>query len=116
MTSKNHYSQRKRLSVIAGVVAGGLLGFGAMGEPRADDENEIEIEGTVSELSGTCPELKFTVNQVTVITNKDTDFDDMACSEIRDGRRVQVEARSPRGEGEGDPLEQPLLAEEIELQ
>jgi hypothetical protein len=121
--SKKHYSQRTRLSVIAGLAAGGLLGFGALGEPRADDENELELKGTVSELSGTCPELEFTVNNQTVTTDENTDFDDAACSEVRDGGRVEIEAKPTGQEGqtteqmaEGEPLEQPALtAEEVEL-
>ena len=55
-----------------------------------DDEDDNELEGVVSNRSGTCPSLTFTVQAVTVTTNNATTFED-PCERVVDGRRVEVE-------------------------
>ncbi len=57
---------------------------------------QVTINGTVSGLSGSCPNRSFVLAGATIVTNGDTDFRD-ACSELRDG----VSARA-RGIGQAD--------------
>jgi hypothetical protein len=51
--------------------------------------NEIELKGAVSGVTGTCPSLRFVVNAVTVVTNSSTRFDE-GCSSVQNTRRVEV--------------------------
>lgn len=55
-----------------------------------DDDDENELEGRVSNLTGTCPSLTFTVQNTTVKTNGTTKFEGR-CERIANGRRVEVE-------------------------
>jgi hypothetical protein len=57
---------------------------------------QVTINGTVSGLSGSCPNRSFVLAGATIVTNRDTDFRD-ACSELGDG----VSARA-RGIGQAD--------------
>ena len=68
--------------------------------------NEVELKGAVSGLTGTCPSLTFVVNAVTVVTNSSTRFDD-PCSGVQNGGRVEVKGtRQANGE---------LLARRVEV-
>ena len=52
---------------------------------------QVTIEGTVSGLSGSCPNRSFTISGTTVVTNSGTDYqgqDD--CSDLRDGVSARV--------------------------
>jgi Domain of unknown function (DUF5666) len=55
-------------------------------EDEANNNNEVELEGTIS--AGAC--ASFTLNGVTVTTNSTTRFEDGTCADIRPGRRVEV--------------------------
>jgi hypothetical protein len=71
-----------------------------------EDDDEFEVRGTVAGLTGTCPNLRFTVNGSTIVTNGGTKFDG-GCSRIQNGRRVEVEGvRQSNGE---------VLAREVEI-
>ncbi|MGH9220190.1 MAG: DUF5666 domain-containing protein [Vicinamibacterales bacterium] len=58
-----------------------------------DDDDVDELEGSVSNLSGTCPALTFSVRATTVRTNGVTRFTDGPCSRIANGVRLEVEGR-----------------------
>jgi uncharacterized protein DUF5666 len=60
-----------------------------------DDDDANEVKGTVSGVTGTCPELTFMVGTRVVRTSSATVFDDR-CTDIRTG--VRVEANGTRGE------------------
>lgn len=49
------------------------------------------IEGAIMTVGGTCPALSLSVRGVAVTTNASTYFDDVACSALRVGMRVEVE-------------------------
>ena len=51
---------------------------------------EIELKGKISGLSGTCPNLRFTVQTQLIRTDKDTSFRDGKCSDARNGSDVVV--------------------------
>jgi len=55
-----------------------------------DDENDNELEGTVSAITGACPALTFTVAGTTVKTTSATTFEDGPCTRIANGSRVEV--------------------------
>jgi hypothetical protein len=59
---------------------------------------EVELEGPIAGLSGTCPTLSFAINGQGVLTNSSTRFEHAACSDLRTGMQVEVEgARQANG-------------------
>lgn len=58
-----------------------------------DDDDEagvVELKGTVSGRSGTCPAITFSVAGTTVATNASTVFDDATCARLVNGDRIEV--------------------------
>jgi len=72
-----------------------------------DDEDANELKGSVSNVSGNCPSLSFTLQGTTVKTNSATKFEHSQCARVANGRRVEVEGRR---QGDGT-----LLATEVEF-
>jgi hypothetical protein len=70
-----------------------LNGNSAKLEGREDEEDEDanELEGTVSNKSGNCPSLTFTVQGTTVTTDGNTKFNGGQCSQVANGTKVEVE-------------------------
>lgn len=60
---------------------------------KFDDNDEDEVEGSVSGLTGSCPNLAFTVGSARVTTNSATEFKGAACSAIVNGIAVEAEGR-----------------------
>jgi Domain of unknown function (DUF5666) len=60
-------------------------------EDENDDNDAGELEGTVSNKSGNCPTLTFTVQGSTVTTDGNTKFEDGQCSQIANGTKVEVD-------------------------
>lgn len=58
-----------------------------------DEEDENEVQGAVSNLSGGCPTLTFTVQSTTVKTNNATKFQDGPCARVANGTRVEAEGK-----------------------
>lgn len=56
-----------------------------------DDDEEAEVRGRVSGLSGSCPDLRFTVAGKTIVTNGSTEFLRGACTSLSSTSIVQVE-------------------------
>jgi uncharacterized protein DUF5666 len=54
------------------------------------EDNEAEVEGTLGSLGGTCPNRSFTVNGQPVVTNASTRFDEVACTALSNGMRVEA--------------------------
>lgn len=54
-------------------------------------DDDDDIEGTVSELSGTCPNLTFAVGTTRVTTNDTTEFKGAACTALVNGTRIEAE-------------------------
>jgi hypothetical protein len=63
------------------------------GRDDDDDEDADEFEGIVSALSGSCPDVTFTLNGVNVKANGTTRYDDGACAQIRNNVRLEVHGR-----------------------
>jgi hypothetical protein len=51
---------------------------------------EIRFDGKIGGLSGSCPNLRFTVDGRTVITDRETEFRDGRCSDAQNGEDVEV--------------------------
>ncbi|MGB2714987.1 MAG: BACON domain-containing carbohydrate-binding protein [Vicinamibacterales bacterium] len=51
---------------------------------------ELKLEGKISSLTGVCPNLRFRVDNRTVITGPDTDFRHGECSKAKNGDGVTV--------------------------
>ncbi len=64
----------------------------ASAEPSADCRgSKTEIEGTVAQVEGTCPKLRFKIGDTKVVTREKTAYDDGPCGDVANAR--QVEAR-----------------------
>jgi len=57
---------------------------------RGDEQNEVEISGSISNKSGACPALTFTVGSMQVVTNASTEFKDAACTALANSMTVEV--------------------------
>ena len=58
----------------------------------------IDVDGEVSGLSGSCPNLRFAVGNYSVTTSSATDFRKGNCSDVRNGRDVKVRGyKQPSG-------------------
>lgn len=88
---------------------GGLVAtrvWSATGKPEAPN-GEARAAGTVSNLTGACPNLSFSLGDRIVQTNAATAFDGGACADVASG--IQAAARgTPQSDGS-------LLADEVEL-
>ena len=51
---------------------------------------ELKLDGKISSLSGTCPNLRFRVDDRTVVTDRETEFRHGECSKARNGDGVTV--------------------------
>ena len=77
-------------------------------DDNGNDENDAgELQGTVSNKSGTCPSLTFTVQGSTVNTDGNTNFNGGQCSQIANGTKVEVEGTRQSNNN--------LLAKKVEL-
>ncbi len=87
------------------------MGFGVALVPALAQEGsrtEMELAGPVTNMSGTCPDLQFSIATQQVRTDINTEFDDGACDGIVNGLGVEVE-----GTVNSDGV---LLATEVDLQ
>jgi hypothetical protein len=57
------------------------------------DDNQNEVNGAVSGLSGTCPSLTFTVHGTKVTTTASTIFDGVTCAHVLNGTIVDVKGQ-----------------------
>lgn len=53
--------------------------------------DQDELEGTIADLSGTCPAVTFTIGTTTVTTNASTAFTGVACTALANGTHVELE-------------------------
>jgi len=50
----------------------------------------VELGGTVQTISGRCPNIAFTIASKTVVSNGDTDFNGLKCTDVKRGTRLTV--------------------------
>jgi hypothetical protein len=94
-----------KIKAVLSLAAASLVGTLAYRDAQAADD--IEVLGAVQGLSGTCPNLRFSVGGQPVSTDDGTDFDDGECSDLKNGTHVEVE-----GEHGTDGV---LLADDVDL-
>ena len=82
------------------------------GPGRGDEQNEIEMSGSISNKSGTCPALTFTVGSTTVVTDASTRFKDVACAALANDMRVEVKGTK---QSTGNVLATTVEAKQMEL-
>ena len=51
----------------------------------------VEVAGTVQNISGRCPTIRFGLSGRTVVTNSETEFRNLKCTDVRKGVRLSVE-------------------------
>jgi hypothetical protein len=56
----------------------------------------VNIDGRVSNLSGGCPALRFSLGNVVVTTNGETDFRKIKCGDVENGSKVKVSGEVQR--------------------
>lgn len=84
-------TSRRRTSLMVGGLLAGLVGIALSASPaEAGSKDKGEIEGIVGNQSGSCPNLTFTVLGTRVTTNESTKFEDGRCSDVADGKMVEV--------------------------
>jgi hypothetical protein len=67
---------------------------GSVAATKVDvDRQEVDAQGTVSALGGACPALTFSLSGTMVKTSATTKFEGLACAEIRNGDKAEVEGR-----------------------
>lgn len=64
---------------------------------EGDEDDEIEIEGSIGNLGGSCPNLTFRVRGERIVTNGSTTFESAACGVLRNGQKVEVEGTRQSG-------------------
>jgi uncharacterized protein DUF5666 len=55
-----------------------------------EDGNEVELKGTIVNLTSSCPGIHFTVNATTIVASGSTRFDKVACTALANDDRVEV--------------------------
>ncbi len=55
-----------------------------------DDAREVKMEGSLSGLGGACPAITFSIGTVTFQTSASTRFDDVSCSSLKNGDKVEA--------------------------
>ena len=55
-----------------------------------ESEREVDVEGTLGALSGTCPTLSSTVGSTKFTTSSATKFEGASCSAFKAGDRVEL--------------------------
>jgi hypothetical protein len=64
---------------------------GGEGEDNGNHDNEGEVSGVVSGLSGSCPAITFMIKTTKVTANNATTYDHTSCSAIKNDLKVDVE-------------------------
>ena len=58
--------------------------------PPPPSSKPVQSEGTVSALSGRCPDVSFTADGRRIVANKDTSYKNGRCSDLSNGDRVAI--------------------------
>lgn len=71
-------------------------GLNAAGADQQGKAQHAEIEGVVTEVTGKCPNVTFTIGGKRLVTDGATRFDDGACADIVNGTKVEVDGITRR--------------------
>lgn len=86
----NTSSSSRQTTVTVGGAVHRVTQSGASGDDDDDDDDERRLDGRVTNLSGGCPSVSFTLGNVVVRTTGGTDFRRGNCSHIVNGLQVEV--------------------------
>jgi hypothetical protein len=68
--------------------------------------HEIDAEDEISNLTGSCPSLRFGLDDYTVTTDAETKFVKGKCSDVKNGSKLKVQGyRQPNGTLAADRVE-----------
>src|SRR5690606_19648109 len=56
-------------------------------------KEKVELEGTVSQVTGSCPNLRFTIADTEVVAKDKTTYEDGSCNDVASGKRVEVKGK-----------------------
>jgi all-beta uncharacterized protein/uncharacterized protein DUF5666 len=56
--------------------------------PPPQPSRRVELDGTIGSVSGECPNVTFTVQGMTIVTDRSTDYTKSRCSDLHRGRDV----------------------------
>ncbi|HKD38918.1 MAG TPA: DUF5666 domain-containing protein, partial [Myxococcaceae bacterium] len=65
--------------------------FGCGGTPTSTDRAGVRISGQLSELTGSCPRIRFKLASKRVGTDNSSAFVDRSCGDLRQGEPIEVE-------------------------
>lgn len=93
--------RRRTAALMIGGLFAGVIGLGLdASTARADSHDKKgEVEGAVANLTGSCPNITFTVLGTKVTTTEGTKFDDGKCTDVANGKRVEVKVLQAPSEG-----------------
>jgi hypothetical protein len=63
---------------------------GKPGDDDGEDDNEVELEGALTNLTNSCPAIHFVVNGTPVVTSASTRFDRVSCASLKNNDKVEV--------------------------
>src|SRR5262245_41476145 len=58
---------------------------------------DLQVEGTVSALSGRCPDISFAIGATQVVASGSTTYQNGNCGDVRNGRDVKVDGTQSKG-------------------
>ena len=63
-------------------------------QPAPQPSERVDFSGRIARVSGRCPNVTFTVNDMTIVVDRSTDFKKSDCGDVRDGRTVSGAGRT----------------------
>lgn len=100
-------------------VQGGWRSDGSLAARKVrppEDASQLELRGTIAGVSGSCPNLAFSIGSQRVLTDASTRFREVACSVLRNGQSIEVHGtRQADGIVVARDLEPNVEPEEIEV-
>jgi len=66
-------------------------------QPPPQPSKRVDFSGTITGVSGGCPNVTFTVQGLTIVTDRSTDFTKSKCDDLRRGRDDRVAQHLRRG-------------------
>jgi hypothetical protein len=89
---QNRGAAVRRRRAVLGLLLGAALSIPVVTSAQTSTKEErVDVEGSVKDLAADCPKGSFVVGAQTVMIDASTRFEDGACADLADGRKVEVE-------------------------
>lgn len=75
---------------VAGLAAVAGLWLAPNANAEGDTGPMATVEGTVSDVQGTCPNLRFKLGKTQVMTKEQTKYEDGTCTDIKKDKKIEV--------------------------